>query len=74
MKKYHFGEKLPNRELNPVLRKTAIIVREEQFLTRRFWQSTARIGRFSGEILKGMSNIILQLMFSVNRDYNNLRN
>ena len=35
---------------------------------------TVRISKFVGEILKGMSNIILQLMFSINGDYNNLRN
>ena len=34
--KYHFGEKLQNRELNLVLRETAIIVRQEPFLTRPF--------------------------------------
>ena len=36
-KKNHFGEKLQNRELNVVLRKTAIIAIEEPFLTRPFW-------------------------------------
>ena len=29
MKKYHFGEKLQNRELNLVVRKTAIIVGQD---------------------------------------------
>ena len=71
MKKYHFGEKLQSREL---LRKTAIIVREESFLTRPFSQSTVRISKFFWEILKGMSNITLQLMFSIDGDYYNLNN
>ena len=37
-------------------------------------KTTVRISKFWGEILKGMSNILLQLMFSIDGDYNNLRN
>ena len=37
-------------------------------------KTTVRISKFLEEILKGMSNIILQLMFSIDGDYNNLRN
>ena len=37
-------------------------------------KTTVQISKFWGEILKGMSNILLQLMFSINGDYNNLKN
>ena len=37
-------------------------------------KTTVRISKFLGEILKGMSNILLWLMFSIDGDYNNLRN
>ena len=37
-------------------------------------KTTVRISKFLGQILKGMSNIILQLMFSIVGDFNNLRN
>ena len=37
-------------------------------------KTTIRISKFWGEIIKGMSIIILQLMFSIDGDYNNLRN
>ena len=37
-------------------------------------KTTVRISKFSREILKGMSNIPLQLMFSIDGDYNNLKN
>ena len=56
-KKINFRVELQSRELNLVLRKTAV-----------------RISKFLRKILKGMSNIVLQLMFSIDGDYNNLRN
>ena len=37
-------------------------------------KTTIRISKFWGEILKGMSNIILQLMFAIDEHHNNLRN
>ena len=37
-------------------------------------KTIVRISKFLGEILKGISNILLQLMFSIDGDYNNLRN
>ena len=37
-------------------------------------KTIVRISKFLVEILKGMSNINLQLMFSIDGDYNNLRN
>ena len=37
-------------------------------------KTTVRISKFLGEILKGMSNIILQLMLSIDGDCNNLGN
>ena len=52
MKNYHFGVKLQSRELNLVLRKTAMIVREVPFATRsiplkvRISLSTVRISKF----------------------------
>ena len=37
-------------------------------------KTTVQISKFFGEILKVMSNIILHLLFSIDGDYNNLRN
>ena len=70
MKKYHSGVELQSRELNLVLRKTEKLSLQEGSSC----QSTVRISKFFGEILKKMSNIILQMMFSIDGDYNNLRN
>ena len=57
-KKIYFRVELQNHELNLALRKT-----------------TVRISKILGEILKGISkNILLQLMFFIDGDYNNLKN
>ena len=69
-KKYYFGVELQSRELNLVLRKTAKLSLQEDSSCK----STVRISKFFGEILKTMSNVILQLIFSIDGDYNNLRN
>ena len=45
MKEYHFGAILQSRELNLVLRKTGMIVRQVQF-ARFFRESTVRISKF----------------------------
>ena len=44
MKEYHFGVMLQSRELNLVLRKTGMIVRQVQF-ARFFRESTVRISK-----------------------------
>ena len=64
--------------------KTSVIQGNRKYISRVELQSpelnlalrktTVRISKFWGEILKGMSNIILQLMFSIDGDYNELRN
>ena len=60
MKKYHVGVDLQNLELNLVLRKHAMIVRN--YLHR------------IAVLLKvlSQSKFILQVMFHINRDFNNL--
>ena len=73
MKKYHFGEKLQSRDL--VLRKTAIIAREDRAVSNKaVFVKYCRDFKVLREILKGMSNITLQPMFSIDGDYNNLNN
>ena len=62
MKKYHFGVMLQSHELNHVLRKTEMIVRQVRF-ARFFRKSTVRISKFLRETMKGISNIILQVMY-----------
>ena len=62
MKEYQFGVMLQSRELNLLLRKTGMIVRQVQF-ARYFRESTVRISKFLLETMKGISNIILQVMY-----------
>ena len=62
MKKYHFGVMLQSRELNPLLRKTGMIVRQVQFASF-FRESTVRISKFLLKTMKGISNIILQVKY-----------
>ena len=62
MEEYHLGVMLQIRELNLVLRKTGMIVRQVQFASF-FCESTVRISRFLLETMKGISNIILQVMY-----------
>ena len=45
--------------------------REPNFAPRK---TTVQISKFFWEILKVMSNIIVHLLFSIDGDYNNLRN
>ena len=71
MKEYHFGVMLQRRELNLVLRKTGMIVRQVQF-GRFFRESTVRISKVLLEIMKGISNIILQVMCLMDGHFNNL--
>ena len=61
MKEYHFGVMLQSRELNLVLRKTGMIARQIQFASF-LRESTVRISKFLLETMKGISNIILQVM------------
>ena len=62
MKEYHFGVMLQSRELNLVLRKTGTIVRQVQFASL-FRESAVRISKFLPETMKGILNIILQVMY-----------
>ena len=64
---------LQSRELNLVLRKTAIIVRQVQLANGRFRESAFRISKPFGEIMKGHSKIIVQLIFNISGDFNNSR-
>ena len=67
--KYHFGEKLQSRELNLVLRTTETDCQTGMVSKKVvFVKVLSRFQRLFWEI---MSNIILQLMFSINRYYNN---
>ena len=61
MKKYYFGVMLQSREPNLVLITTGMIVRQVRF-ARFFRESTVRISKFVRETMKGISNIILQVM------------
>ena len=63
--------KLQSRELNLVQRKTAIIVRQVQ--NGRFRKSAFRISKPFGEIMKGHSKIIVQVIFDINGAFNNSR-
>ena len=68
MKKYHFGAELQSRELNRVLRKTAIYR-----LQGCFRKSAVQISKLFGEIMKGKSKIIVHVIFHIDGDFNNLR-
>ena len=69
MKTYHFGEKLQSRELNLVLRTT-----ETDCQTGTVSKKVVFVKVLSKFFWEIMSNIILQLMFSINRYYNKVRN
>ena len=52
MKIYHFGVELQSQELNPVLRKTAMILSDRYCLQEgRFGKSAVRISKFLEEII-----------------------
>ena len=70
MKKYHFGEKLQNRELNLVLRKTAIIVISNQAV---FVKYCPDFKVFFLETMKGISNFVFSLMSYMVGHFNNSR-
>ena len=70
-KKYHFGVKLQSRELNLVLRKTTMIVRQEPFAARLFSSGFQSFGGL--EIMKGQSSIIFQVIFHIDGHFNNSR-
>ena len=60
MKKYHFGKRLENREVNLVLRETAIIVETGAVSNQAvFVVLYIRISNFPQEIWQGNSNFIL---------------
>ena len=63
MKKYHFGVNLRSRELNLVLRETAMITRQVSLQEGRSRKVSARISKFSFEIMKGQSKVIVQVIF-----------
>ena len=63
MRKHHFGENLQSHELNLVLTKTTMMCR---FQVGCFRESAVQISIIFGI----MSNIILQLIFSMDRDCN----
>ena len=56
--KYDFGVELQSHELNSLLRKTAMIVRQISFAKRRFRNSSVRISRFFREIVKDKSKLV----------------
>ena len=56
-----------------MLRETAIIVRQEPFLTRPFSQSTVRISKFFRQIIKGISKLIFSVMSYMVGHLNNSR-
>ena len=74
---YHVGMKLQSRELNLVLRKTAIIVTimsdRYNLQNCRFRKNAFRISKPFGEIMKGHSKLIVQVIFHINGDFNNSR-
>ena len=57
-----------------MLRKTVMIVGAVCTCNKAVLAKYCPDFKESGEILKEISNIILQLMFSADGDYNNLRN
>ena len=70
MKKYHFGEKLQNRELNLVLRKTAIVVISKKAV---FVKYRPDFKVFIREIMKGISKFIFSVMSYMVGGFNNSR-
>ena len=65
--KIPFGVKLRSRELNLVLRETAMTIRQEG----RSRKISARISKFLCQIMKGQSKVIVQVIFHNNGDLKN---
>ena len=75
MKKYNSGLELQSRDVNLVLRKTSMIIRQVPFAFQegRFRKGTVRILKFFSEIMKDQSKIIFQVIFYIDQDFNNSR-
>ena len=73
-KKYRFGDKLQSRELTLGLRKTTIIVRNYLYSTTcSSRKSTVQISKFFRDVMHDYSNIIFQVIFLIDEDFNNSR-
>ena len=68
---FNVHEDLNNSRIKEINSRVELQSRELNLALRK---TTVRISKFLGEILKGMSNIILELMFSIDGDHNNFRN
>ena len=75
MKKYHHRHELQSRELNLVLRKTAMIVRQvtDRLQEGGLRKSVVRISKVFGEVMKAKLKIIVQVIFHIDENFNNPR-